>query len=39
MANPKMYLYTPPTAVAESKPAPVSPEKAAVSQAAPQSRQ
>jgi len=39
MANPKTYLYTPPTAVAESNPASVSPEKAGQSQAAPQSRQ
>jgi len=34
MANPKTYLYTPPTAVAESTPATVNPEKAASSQAA-----
>lgn len=39
MANPKTYLYTPPTAVAQSNPAPVIPEKAAQSQAAAQSRQ
>ncbi len=39
MANPQTYLYTPPTAVAQSNPAAVSPEKAAASQAATQSRQ
>lgn len=38
MANPKTYLYTPPTAVAESTPAAVTPEKAASSQAATHSR-
>jgi hypothetical protein len=39
MANPKTYLYTPPTAVAVSNPAPVSPEKAAQSQVATKLRQ
>jgi len=47
MANPKTYLYEPPTAVAQSNPAPASPEKAgqsagpsgAQSQAATGSRQ
>jgi hypothetical protein len=39
MANPKTYLYTPPTAVAQSNLAPVTGEKAASSQAATQSRQ
>jgi hypothetical protein len=39
MANPKTYLYTPPTPVAVSNPAPVSPEKAAQSQVATKSRQ
>ena len=38
MANPKTYLYTPPTAVAQSNPAAVNPEKAAPSQAATHSR-
>jgi len=39
MANPKTYMYTPPTAVAQSNLAPVTGEKAAPSQAATQSRQ
>jgi hypothetical protein len=34
MANPKTYLYTPPTAVAQNDPAPAGHEKAAQSQAA-----
>lgn len=38
MANPKTYLYTPPTAIAESTPAAINPEKAASSQAATHSR-
>jgi len=38
MANPKTYLYTPPTAVAESTPGTPMPEKAAPSQAATHSR-
>jgi hypothetical protein len=38
MANPKTYLYTPPTAVAENTPAAVSPEKTAPAQGATQSR-
>src|SRR6476620_11112356 len=39
MANPKTYLYTPPTAVAESNPATPMPEKAGQSQAATRARQ
>ena len=39
MANPKTYLYTPPSTVAESTPAAATPEKAGQSQAATQSRQ
>jgi len=39
MANPKTYLYTPPSTVAESNPAAATPEKTAQSQAATQSRQ
>jgi hypothetical protein len=39
MANPKTYLYTPPTAVAQSNSAPAIPEKAAQAQVATQSRQ
>lgn len=35
MANPKTYLYTPPTAVAQNNPAPAGHEKAAQSQPAP----
>jgi len=38
MANPKTYLYTPPTAVAESTPGTPMPEKATPSQAATHSR-
>jgi len=38
MANPKTYLYTPPTAVAESTPGTPMPEKAAPSQTATHSR-
>jgi len=38
MANPKTYLYTPPTAVAENNPAAVSPEKTAPAQGGTQSR-
>jgi hypothetical protein len=38
MANPKTYLYTPPTAVAESAPGTPMPEKGAPSQAATHSR-
>lgn len=38
MANPKTYLYTPPTAVAENAPAAINPEKTASSQAATHSR-
>jgi hypothetical protein len=34
MANPKTYLYTPPTAVAQNTPAATSPEKTAPSQPA-----
>ncbi|HSK42707.1 MAG TPA: putative glycoside hydrolase [Candidatus Binatia bacterium] len=39
MANPKTYLYTPPTAVAQSTPDAATPEKAVQSQAANRSRQ
>ena len=39
MANPKTYLYTPPTAVAQSTPDAATPEKAGQSQAATRSRQ
>ena len=39
MANPKTYLYTPPTAVAQSSPAPAPAEKTAQTQAASQPRQ
>ncbi len=38
MANPKTYLYTPPTAVAENNPAAINPEKTATSQGATHSR-
>ncbi|HEY2116186.1 MAG TPA: putative glycoside hydrolase [Candidatus Angelobacter sp.] len=38
MANPKTYLYTPPTAVAESNPAAINPEKTAPAQAATHAR-
>jgi len=39
MANPKTYLYTQPSTVAESTPVAATPEKAGQSQAATQSRQ